>query len=110
MKFLIPLLLTLTTFFNLNHHRVLASSPPPAKPNILILFADDLGYGDLSSYGHPTTLTPNLDKLAEEGIRFTSWYSGFHVCTPSRASMLTGRLPVRLGLAGKDMFGGVLMT
>lgn len=83
-------------------------SVPPKRPNVLILFADDLGYGDLSSYGHPTIHTPNLDKLAGNGIRFTQWYSGFHVCTPSRASMMTGRLPVRLGLVGVDEFGGVL--
>jgi arylsulfatase A-like enzyme len=54
------------------------------KPNVMILFADDLGVGDLSVYGHPTIRTPNLDQLASEGIRFTQWYSGFHVCSPSR--------------------------
>lgn len=78
------------------------------RPNILVLFADDLGAGDLQVYGHPTTQTPNLDVLASQGIRFTQWYSGFHVCTPSRASMMTGRLPVRLGLAGASWTGGVL--
>ena len=52
------------------------------KPNVLILFADDLGYGDLSDYGHPTTSTPNLDSLANKGVKFTQWYSGFHVCSP----------------------------
>ena len=78
-----------------------------AKPNILILFADDLGSGDLSTYGHPTTSTPNLDALAFSGIKFTQWYSGFHVCSPSRGSMMTGRLPIRLGLAGDKWTGGV---
>ena len=78
------------------------------KPNFLILFADDLGSGDLRVYGHPTTVTPNLDRLAQEGIRFSQWYSGFHVCTPSRAAMMTGRLPIRLGLAGGSWTGGVL--
>jgi len=82
------------------------ASPP--KPNFLILFADDLGAGDLQVYGHPTTITPNLDKLAAGGVRFTQWYSGFHVCTPSRGSMMTGRLPIRLGLAGAGWEGGVL--
>ena len=82
------------------------ASPP--KPNFLILFADDLGSGDLQVYGHPTTFTPHLDALAAGGIRFTQWYSGFHVCTPSRASMMTGRLPIRLGLAGARWTGGVL--
>jgi arylsulfatase A len=78
-----------------------------ARPNILILFADDLGSGDLSVYGHPTTSTPNLDALARSGIRFTQWYSGFHVCSPSRGSMMTGRIPVRIGLAGDAWTGGV---
>ena len=77
-------------------------------PNVLILFADDLGAGDLQVYGHPTTKTPHLDALASSGIRFTQWYSGFHVCSPSRASMMTGRLPIRSGLAGGSWTGGVL--
>ena len=58
------------------------------KPNFLILFADDLGYGDLGFNGHPTIRTPNLDKWAYNGMKFTQWYSGFHVCSPSRAAML----------------------
>jgi arylsulfatase A-like enzyme len=77
------------------------------KPNLLILFADDLGVGDLSYAGHPTIQTPNIDQLAMEGIRFTQWYSGFHVCSPSRASMMTGRLPIRNGCAGGSWTGGV---
>ena len=83
------------------------SSSLPARPNILVLFADDLGYGDLSSFGHPTTVTPHLDSLARDGIKFTAWYSAFHVCSPSRGSMMTGRLPIRLGLAGASWTGGV---
>ena len=50
---------------------------------------DDLGFGDLSVYGHPTIKTPNLDTMAAEGVRFTQWYSSFHVCSPSRGSMMT---------------------
>lgn len=78
-----------------------------ARPNILVLFADDLGYGDISAYGHPTTVTPNIDQLAQSGIKFTQWYSAFHVCSPSRGSMMTGRLPIRVGIAGAEWYGGV---
>lgn len=82
----------------------------PERPNFLILFADDMGYGDMSCNGHPTISTPNLDQLASEGTRFTQWYSGFHVCSPSRASMLTGRLPIRSGTAGPSWTGGVFQS
>ena len=68
-----------------------------ARPNFVILFADDLGYGDLGSFGHPTIATPRLDRLAAAGIRLTSFYAA-HACTPSRAALLTGRYPVRSGL------------
>mmetsp|Transcript_16109 Transcript_16109/g.41007 ORF Transcript_16109/g.41007 Transcript_16109/m.41007 type:complete len:546 (+) Transcript_16109:47-1684(+) len=78
-----------------------------SQPNFLVLFADDMRYGDLSAHGHPTASTPRLDRLASEGMRFTQWYSGFHVCSPSRASMMTGRLPIRSGLAGSGWTGGV---
>ena len=69
-------------------------------PNFIIIFADDLGYGDLGSYGHPTIKTPNLDKMASEGVRFTQFYVGSSICTPSRAALLTGKLPVRTGMYG----------
>ena len=71
------------------------------SPNFIIIFADDLGYGDLGSYGHPTIRTPNLDKMADEGIRFTQFYTGSSICTPSRAALLTGKLPIRTGMYGK---------
>jgi arylsulfatase A-like enzyme len=70
-----------------------------AAPNLVILFADDLGYGDLGCYGHPTIRTPNLDRMAAEGMRFTDFYSVAEVCTPSRAALLTGRYAVRSGMA-----------
>ncbi len=69
------------------------------QPNFIIIFADDLGYGDLSTYGHPTIKTPNLDQMAAEGQKWTNFYVGASVCTPSRAALLTGRLPVRSGMA-----------
>jgi arylsulfatase A len=68
------------------------------RPNVIIIFADDLGYGDLGCYGHPTIRTPNLDKMAAQGMRFTSFYTAASVCTPSRAGLLTGRLPIRNGM------------
>ena len=68
-------------------------------PNFIIIFADDLGYGDLSCFGHPTIQTPNLDRMAHEGQKWTNFYAGASVCTPSRAALLTGRLPVRSGMA-----------
>ena len=72
-----------------------------SKPNFIIIFADDLGYGDLGSYGHPTIKTPNLDQMASEGMRFTQFYVGSSICTPSRAALLTGKLPVQTGMYGK---------
>lgn len=72
--------------------------PSGAGPNIVILFADDMGYGDLASYGHPLIRTPSLDGLANEGVRFTSFYMAAATCTPSRAALLTGRYPIRSGL------------
>lgn len=67
-------------------------------PNFVILFADDLGYGDLGCYGHPTIRTPNLDRMADEGMRLTQFYCAAPVCTPSRAALMTGRLPIRSGM------------
>lgn len=75
-----------------------AAADPPPRPNVIIILADDLGYGDLGCYGHPTIRTPNLDRMAAEGLRFTQFYSAAEVCTPSRAALLTGRLPVRSGM------------
>jgi uncharacterized sulfatase len=69
------------------------------KPNIVVILADDLGYGDLGIYGARAIRTPNLDRMAAEGAKFTQFYASASVCTPSRAGLLTGRYPIRTGLA-----------
>ena len=68
------------------------------KPNFIVFLADDLGWGDLGCYGHPKIQTPNLDKFASEGVRFTQAYAACGVCSPSRSSILTGRTPYRNGV------------
>jgi arylsulfatase A len=74
----------------------------PSKPNFIVIFTDDLGYGDLGIFGHPTIKTPNLDKMAVEGQKWTSFYTAASVCTPSRAGLLTGRLPIRSGMCSDN--------
>lgn len=66
------------------------------RPNILFILADDLGWGDLSCYGRPDYQTPNIDRLAKEGIRFTSGYSAAPSCTPTRVDFHSRRYPARL--------------
>lgn len=70
-------------------------------------FDDDADVFPDDRYGNPSINSANVDKLANEGVRFTAWYSGFHVCSPSRAAMLTGRLCVRSGTCGSSWLGGV---
>ena len=78
----------------------LAVTPGTAddRPNFVIMVADDLGFGDLASYGHPDIRTPHLDRLAEEGMRFTHAYAAAPVCSPARTGLLTGRIPSRVGM------------
>lgn len=73
---------------------------PGRRPNVVIVFADDLGYGDLGCFGARNWQTPHLDRVAREGIRFTSFYTAQPVCSASRAALLTGCYPNRLGIHG----------
>ncbi|MEO0346335.1 MAG: sulfatase-like hydrolase/transferase [Pseudomonadota bacterium] len=68
------------------------------QPNILIIYVDDLGYGDLASFGHPVIETPHLDALAADGVTLTNYYAPSPLCSPSRAALLTGRHPYRTGI------------
>src|SRR6185295_11849172 len=70
----------------------------PARPNVIIILADDLGYGDLACYGHPKFKTPNLDRMAAEGAKLTLFNCPMPYCAPTRASLLTGRYPFRCGM------------
>jgi arylsulfatase A-like enzyme len=75
-----------------------AQSSSAEQPNIVVIFTDDLGYGDIGPFGHPTIRTPHLDRMASKGMKLTQFYIADPVCTPSRAALMTGRLPVRSGL------------
>ena len=68
------------------------------RPNVLLVYVDDLGYGDTAVYGHPVVETPNIDQLAADGVRFTQFYAASALCSPSRAGLLTGRTPYRTGI------------
>ncbi len=70
------------------------------NPNVIVILADDLGYGDLGCYGGTKIKTPNIDRLAAQGVRFTDFYVPAAICTPSRAALMTGRYPIRNGLTG----------
>ena len=79
---------------SITYHSIAQTNPP----NIVFILADDLGYGDLASYGHRHITTPHLDQLAKEGIKFTNFYSPSPLCSPARAGFLTGRTPYRTGI------------
>lgn len=76
-----------------------ANASTGSRPNIVLILADDLGYGDLGCYGGRWIATPHLDRMAREGAKLTNFFSSANVCTPSRAGLLTGRYPIRAGMA-----------
>ena len=76
------------------------ASAKKERPNILLLLADDLGYGELGCYGQEVIRTPNIDRLAGEGMRFTQFYAGSAVCAPSRAVLMTGKQVGKLNIRG----------
>ena len=74
------------------------------RPNVVLILADDLGFGDLSIQGHPLIRTPNIDRIAREGQRWTSFYASAPMCNPSRVALLTGRMPIRIHRNGKNLW------
>ena len=84
-----------------------AQRPPGHQPNIVLVLADDLGYGDLSVQGHPLIRTPHIDRLAQQGQRWTSFYASSSLCNPSRVALLTGRMPIRIHRNGKNAWADV---
>ena len=84
-----------------------AAAQTPRPPNIVVVLADDLGYGDLGSYGHPLIRTPHLDRMAAQGQRWTSFYAASSVCNPSRAALMTGRMPIRIHGGGLNRWANV---
>ncbi len=94
-------------------HPLSITNPNAPKPNFIIIYCDDLGYGDLGCYGNRTIRTPNIDGLASAGTKFTDYYACSAICGPSRAGLLTGRYPFRTGIIGNvypegEAYGRVL--
>jgi uncharacterized sulfatase len=89
-----PLLLALLCVFAAQRETIAASG----KPNIVVILADDLGWADLPVYGNRFNEAPNLTRLAEEGMRFTDAYAAGPVCSPTRASLMSGQYPARVAI------------
>lgn len=81
-----------------------------SKPNLVLIMVDDLGIGDVGCYGNKTLRTPNIDRLAAEGAKLTQHIAASPLCTPSRAAFMTGRYPVRLGMAAESIFGTFIFS
>src|SRR5262249_12453363 len=95
-----PIMRTLLAFALLLVPALSHAQEAKKKPNIVLIFCDDLGYGDPSCFGNKKTQTPNIDRIAKGGMRFTSFYVPQAVCSASRAALLTGRYPNRVGILG----------
>ena len=96
--FVVTLLASITTI--VSPPALLWAQGAKPKPNVVLIMMDDLGYGDLGSYGGPDAKTPNIDRLAREGVRLTDAYANGVVCTPTRTALITGRYQQRVGLEG----------
>ena len=103
LPFIAAVLLAAVPFLSSAQSAAQTKPAPDRPPNIVIIFADDLGYGDLGVYGHPLIRTPRLDTLAAEGLKLTSFYASAPVCSASRYSLLTGRYAIRAGINGALM-------
>ena len=90
MRFIVTIFFGITTIYGCQ-----IKNHPVKRPNIILIYLDDLGYGDVSAYEAGKLKTPNIDKLANNGIRFTDGYAASATCTPSRYALLTGRYPWR---------------
>src|SRR5262245_23864837 len=91
---------------------VVHSRQPASKPNVVLIITDDLGYGNLGTYAGTEAKTPNLDRLAREGVRLTDAYSNGANCSPTRAALITGRYQQRVGIewplsTERDLDGGL---
>ena len=73
-----------------------ATTEKDVRPNVVMIFIDDMGYGDLSCYGDSVVQTPNMDRLAQKGVKFTNFYVNSPICSPSRVALNTGTYPMRL--------------
>jgi arylsulfatase A-like enzyme len=91
-------ILALVTFFFSSAMYAAAQSADPARPNVVLIMTDDMGWADIGSYGAPDIRTPNIDSLARDGVKFTDFYSNGVLCTPTRAGLMSGRYQQRYGL------------